>query len=284
VIEKRRIADFIRSGMIFAAAAFVTFLLFTLPFGINDVYTNVIDLRLRVAQGISADPNTFFNFLNEQAELLNLLKAAGVVGILAFIVVREVRFAVLLLFLWVGTTIVSLLMYRPLLPHHLAFLIVPVAILFAFALFKLLNLIKVPRLLPAVVTVMVLLTLLNRFNIAVLPQSTQSATPLQLRGIELVQAHTQPGDYIISDDGIVSALSNRLIPPYLTDISFVRIASGGVTSGHLEDALKTYQPKMILVWADRLRNVANFEQLMIQYHYRLIEDPDTQHQAYLLES
>ena len=131
---------------------------------------------------------------------------------------------------------------------------------------------------------MVALTLVNRFNIAAMPQSTQAATPLQLRGIELVQTHTQPGDYIISDDGIVSALSDRLIPPYLTDLSFVRIASGGVTTAQLEAALKTYQPKMILVWVNRLRNVPNFESLMNQYNYRLIEDPDTQHQAYLRES
>jgi hypothetical protein len=40
----------------------------------------------------------------------------------------------------------------------------------------------------------------------------------------------------------------------------------------------------VLVWADRLRNVPNFEGLMAQYHYRLLDDPDTQHQAYVLEA
>jgi 4-amino-4-deoxy-L-arabinose transferase-like glycosyltransferase len=284
LVEKKRIVDFIKAGVVFAASFIISFLLFTLPFGINDVYTNVIELRLRVAQGTSADPNTFFTFFNEQAELVNLLKAASVLSILTFIFVRDARFPLILLFLWVATTIVSLLVYHPLLPHHLTFLTVPIAVLFSFASFKLLNLIKVPRLLPAAVTILVLVMLVNRFNTATMPQSTQSTTPLQLRGIELVEAHTQPGDYIISDDGIVSALSNRLIPPYLTDISFVRIASGGVTAAHLEENIKTYQPKMILVWADRLRNVPNFEQIMSQYNYRLIEDPDTQHEAYLLES
>ena len=282
LIEKRRIGDFIKVLIVFGAALLLSVLLFTLPFGINNVYENVIQLRLRVAQGTSADPQTFINFFKEQNELVNLLIAGTVLSVMAFIAVKTARFPLILLFLWVVTTIISLLIYHPLLPHHLAFLAIPIVVFFSFALFKLLNLIKVPRVLPAAVTILVLVTLFNRFNSTSAPQPGV-ATPLQQKGIQLVETYTQPGDYIICDDGIVSALSDRRIPPYLTDLSFVRIASGGVTPEQLEDNLKTYQPKMALVWADRLRNVPNFEGLMQQYHYRLIEDPDTQHQAYVRE-
>lgn len=282
LVEKRRIADFLKACVIFAVAFGIAALVFTVPFGITDVYDNVVGLRLAVAQGTSADPQTFINFFNEQPALVYLLAAGAVLGILAFIAVRDARFPLMLLAAWVATTIVSLMIYHPLLPHHLAFLAVPITALFAFALFKLLNLIKIPRLLPAAVTIFVLVMLWVRFQSTSAPQPG-SATPLQQKGVQLVQTHTQPGDYIISDDGIVSALSDRLIPPDLTDISFVRIASGGVNPALLEDSLKTYQPKMVLVWADRLRNVPNFEGLMTQYHYRLLDDPDTQHQAYLLE-
>jgi hypothetical protein len=145
-----------------------------------------------------------------------------------------------------------------------------------------LSLVNVPRLLLVAVAIFMVVMLFNRVNSTSAPQPGV-ATSLQQKGIQLVETYTQPGDYIICDDGIVSALSDRRIPPYLTDISFVRIASGGITPEQLEYNLKTYQPKMVLVWADRLRNVPNFESLMQQYHYRLIEDPDTQHQAYVLE-
>jgi 4-amino-4-deoxy-L-arabinose transferase-like glycosyltransferase len=283
LIEKRQIKRFIQLLAIFAATCLVTVLLFTLPFGINAVYDNVIMLRMRTAAGIAPDPNTFVNFFREQRELVDLFGAGVVLGIIAFITLKEARFPLILLLLWVLSTMLSLLVYRPLLPHHLAFLPIPITVLFSFALFKLLGWIKVPRLIPAAVTLFVVVVLLNRFNTTTAPQPGV-ATDLQRRGVELVQMHTQPDDFIISDDGIVAALSERRIPPDLTDISFVRIASGGVTAEKLENSLQTYQPKMVLVWADRLRNVPNFENIMQQYGYQLIPDPDTQHQAYLLES
>jgi len=282
-VEKQRISDLIKRLAVFAAAFLVSLLLFTLPFGINDVYANVIELRLRVAAGTSADPTTFINFLREQSELVNLLAAGIVLSIIAFISVKDARFPLILVFLWVATTIVSLLVYHPLLPHHLAFLAVPITLFFAFSLFKLLNLIKFPNVVPAAVTLLVVVVLVNRLHYASIPQAGV-ATALQLKGIQLVQTYTEIGDYIICDDGIVSSLSNRLTPPYLTDLSFVRIASGGVTPEQLENNLKTYKPKMVLVWADRLRNIPNFDQIMRHYHYRLIDDADTQHQAYLLQS
>ncbi|MEO8612468.1 MAG: hypothetical protein ABI690_31520 [Chloroflexota bacterium] len=283
VIEKRHIGDFIKALLVFGLAVVVSALLFTQPFGIQAVYENVIQLRMRAAQGTVADPQTFLNFFREQDALVKLLIAGAVLSVMAFIGVKTARFPLILLFLWGVTTIVSLLVYHPLLPHHLAFLAVPITAYFAFSLFSLLNLIKVPRLLPAAVTVFVVFILANRLNTTSAPQPGVT-TLLQQKGIQLVETYTDPNDYIISDDGIVSALSDRRVPPYLTDLSFVRIGSGGVTRDQLEDNLKTYHPKMILVWADRLRNIANFEGLMKQYHYRLIEDPDTQHQAYLLVS
>jgi hypothetical protein len=281
LIEKRRIGDFIRVLVIFAAAVLVSVLLFTLPFGINNVYDNVIQLRMRAAQGTVADPQTFINFFKEQKELVNLLIAGAVLSVIAFIGVKTARFPLILLFLWVVTTIVSLLIYHPLLPHHLAFLAVPIVAFFAFSVFKLLDIIKVPRVLPAAVSIFVVIILFNRLNVTSAPQPGV-ATPLQQKGIQLVQTYSAPGDYIISDDGIVSALSDRRIPPYLTDISFVRIASGGVTRDQVEDNLKMYHPKMVLLWADRLRNIPGFDGLMQEYHYRLIDDLDTQHQAYVL--
>jgi len=282
VVEKRRVGDFIQFMAVFAVTCLIIVLVFTLPFGLSEVYDNVILLRIRAAVGIAPDPNVFINFFREQTELVNLLGAGIVLGLIVFVTIREARFPLILLVLWVLSTMLSLLVYRPLLPHHLAFLPVPIAVLFSFALFKLLRLINLPRLVPAAVTIFVLAVLLNHLSDALAPQPGV-ATPLQLRGIELVQAYTDPSDYIISDDGIVAALSNRLIPPDLTDISFVRIASGGVTPEKLEYNIVTYQPKMILVWADRLRNVPNFENIMRQYQYRLIEDPDTQHQAYIFD-
>jgi hypothetical protein len=283
LIEKRRIGDFIKALVIFAVAGLVSALLFTLPFGINNVYENVIQLRMQAAQGTVADPQTFINFFQEQKALVYLLIAGSVLSAIAFIGVKTARFPLILLGLWVVTTIVLLLIYHPLLPHHLAFLAIPIVAFFAFSVFKLLDLIKVPRVLPASVTIFVVIILFNRLNVTSAPQPGV-ATPLQQKGIQLVETYTDPGDFIISDDGIVSSLSDRRIPPYLTDISFVRIASGGVTHDQIEDNLKTYHPKMVLLWANRLRNIPGFDGLMQQYHYRLIEDPDTQHQAYILES
>jgi hypothetical protein len=130
LIEKRRIGEMIKVLIVFGTALVVSGLLFTLPFGINNVYENVIQLRLRVAQGTSADPQTFINFFKEQNELVNLLIAGSVLSVIAFIGVKTARFPLILLVLWVVTTIISLLIYHPLLPHHLAFLAIPIVVLF----------------------------------------------------------------------------------------------------------------------------------------------------------
>jgi hypothetical protein len=253
LVEKRRISDFVKVLFIFGVSFLVAILLFTLPFGINTVYENVIQLRLRAAQGTSADPQTFINFLKEQKELVDLLIAGSVLSVIAFIGVKTARFPLILLILWVVTTIVSLLIYHPLLPHHLAFLAIPIVVLFSFALFKLLSLIQVPRLLPAAVQFWWWYIVSPReFHVRA---AAGAATPLQQK-FNWFKLHRFGRHYYQRRQDCLGFIGSADTPVF--DRHLVCAIASGASPGQ-QGQPETYHPKMVLVWADRLRNIPNLK-------------------------
>jgi len=62
----------------------------------------------------------------------------------------------------------------------------------------------------------------------------------------LVQSLTSPDDFIISGDLLIPFLSNRPIPPFLTDISWARIQMGLVSSAMLIQACQAYDIRVVV--------------------------------------
>lgn len=62
----------------------------------------------------------------------------------------------------------------------------------------------------------------------------------------LVQSLTNPNEFIISGDLLIPFLSDRPIPPFLTDLSWPRLQLGLVNSAILIQACQTYDVKVIV--------------------------------------
>ena len=282
VAKPQKVRNFVKSFALFSVAFFIVLLLFTLPFGINNIFTNVIELRFQAAAASTVDPSLFLHYLNQQPQLIVLLIVA--IGLSAIVVVKnkDKRFPFFIIFVWVASTFTILVVYHPLLSHHLVLLAVPITLFFSFALFTVMNKLTTSKyvLIPIVLFTVVILA--GRLYYAV-NQPEQILSETEIAAVNMVDKYTMQGDYIISDDGLVTGVSQRLTPPQLTDLSLVRIGSGNLTPTEFTHNLDTYKPKMIFAWTGKLITLHNFSQIMKQYHYNEIDRMDTYHHAYLLE-
>jgi len=281
----KKIGRLLEAMAIFGIVFGLALIAFALPFGLNTVVSNVISLRVEAASASPQDPTLFWQFLQTSPLLIGLLIAGGMLTVIVALREKAARFPLLVLLAWVMATLAILLLYHPLMPHHLVLLAVPVTLLFSFALTQLLNSIPSPlrRLVPVAISLFLAVVLGQRVSSSLLPQNG-IPTPLESEGIQLADTYTQPGDFIVSDDGIVTGLSNRPTPPDLTDISYVRLGTGSLNSREFKMYLKTYKPKLILAWADRLTYLQNFDMILQDDHYQLIDTIDSHYKAYLLES
>jgi hypothetical protein len=172
--------------------------------------------------------------------------------------------------------------YHPLLPHQLVFLAVPGAVFCAFALYLKVDQTKFARYVFVPISALVIIALGGRIVYA-LTFRGDILSNVELAGIALINAYSKPGDFVVSDDGLISGLSDRLTPPDLTDLSYIRISSGNLTVEAFERDLDTYKPKIILTWADKLIYLPGFTKIMARYHYVLAKEIDYYHRAYLPE-
>ncbi|HVU12030.1 MAG TPA: glycosyltransferase family 39 protein [Phototrophicaceae bacterium] len=281
VIERHSLRRFIQIAVIFGAAFGIAALLSTLPFGLGAIINNVIDLRLDAASYAPFDPNVFLGFLKDQPQLIVLLALGLVLSSSVAIQRKTARLPLALLLTWVASTFVLLFSYRPLMEHHLVLLAVPIVLLFAFALVQGIDLLDGAVVLRAAVPIFVLAVLISRVSY-VLDEPRGITTSIEKTGISLVRADSAAGDYIITDDGLVSAFSQRLTPPDLTDLSAVRISTGDITDKQFETILTEYKPKLVLAWDYRLMFLPDFAQIMQQFHYLPLLNGDPGHQAYVL--
>src|SRR5260221_8111434 len=63
LIERRKTFDFIKSCAVIGLTALVVLAVFTIPFGLSSVFSDVVQLRVQAANASSADPNVFMRYL-----------------------------------------------------------------------------------------------------------------------------------------------------------------------------------------------------------------------------
>jgi 4-amino-4-deoxy-L-arabinose transferase-like glycosyltransferase len=281
--------------LIFAAAYAVTLLCFSLPFGFAAIYNNVVTLRLQLLATTRPDLTLFFLRLNAQPSVVILLGLGCVtVGIAAYRT-KQMRLPLLIVTTWVLASLVMLAVYRPLLEHHMVLLALPTALFFAFALvscahsYKRASLLVLnisPTLIVIITTIWCGVSFITHFQSPIQSPNgggVHGLIPEQVQqdGLDLILKYTEPQDYIVTDDGLIAGLSDRRVPPALVDISGAKISAGTITLEAFRENLQHYQPKLILAWAYRLKNLSGFHDLMRENGYRIIAKLDEDHIAYL---
>ena len=169
---------------------------------------------------------------------------------------------------WVAISLVAILVYKPLFPHHLVMLAPPLALVAAVGLRSL------PALIGrgAVVGAGLVLATASAGAFVGFRDLQLALTP-DLHDAEMtaaVQAISRPGDFWISDNPFAVAAANRDIPGPLVDTSGQRTRAGLLTVADLEAARVRYDVRWVLVDSFRLDAVPGFRAWLYQ-HFHAVE-------------
>jgi len=243
----------------FLMTSFLFFVIFIIPFGLREVFSNSILLRF---QAINLPTNFFllFDYLKKDLALLGIICTGF---LLAFFRKEKLKYPLNIIFLWGLTSITFFFFYRPLFPHHLAILSIPVALLFSYSIFLVLK--SKIKLYIIIVFIITSVFLVNRVN-TFFTKENQILHKDHQKAINIIRKNTQKDDLIVSDEQILSAASDRLPPPELSDISYVRIRSKNLSPEKFAKIINEYKPKMIIPWNGRLREIENFNRILVDYH------------------
>lgn len=253
----------LKTFLTYAAVMFLTWLTVTvflvLPFGIKEVINDSFLLRLQSANQ-SLSFFLLFDYLKFNQVLLSVILGSAV---LLLIKRKSLDRISGILPVWSISSLVFFFFYRPLFPHHLAILSVPFVLLFCFLVNRILeNKKTIGYTLLLVVTGLAVYTRINLI----------SKTPKNLldrnrqEAVNFIIRNTDVNDVIISDEEILNALSGRLPPPELSDVSYVRIRSGNLDYRLVGQIIKKVKPKLIVMWNGRLQLIKGFDGFLENYH------------------
>jgi 4-amino-4-deoxy-L-arabinose transferase-like glycosyltransferase len=173
------------------------------------------------------------------------LSLLALAGLAAALLVRR-WYAAGLLLLWLPGSIVMLLLFRPLFPHHAAILAAPLAVSAGVGVgvgFACLRGRRLVALLPAAALLAygAFLPRLAHDDRHVLV-SAPAADPLAA----WVAAQSSPGQLVAPDNVRIAVLADRLVPPPLCDPSTVRVKAGYLTAADLISVTERYHPVLVL--------------------------------------
>jgi 4-amino-4-deoxy-L-arabinose transferase-like glycosyltransferase len=200
---------------------------------------------------------------------LSILALAGLV-----IVLLARRFyAAGVLILWLPGSIVMLLLFRPLFPHHAAILTAPLAVCAAVGAGTVIEeRLSLTRLLTGILVVAALIYLAFVPRLAhddrhLLVTAPGGADPL----VAWVRAHSTPAQFVAPDNVSLADMADRLVPPPLCDPSVVRTRAGYLTTADLITATKRYRPVLVLPTGVFAANAGYMHWL--RAHYRKVTAP-----------
>lgn len=200
------------------------------------------------------------------------LSILALAGILALIATRQFTIAIFLV-VWVGGTMVMLLLFRPLFPHHPAILLSGLALCagagIGVAVQSVVSNVRRPGIaaltvaLAAIAYLFLAPRIVHADRHVLLPGYRQNTLSL----VPYVTAHTAPTDLIAVDDLAVADLAHRLVAPPLCDPSNVRLQSGDLTAADLIAATKRYRVRLVLPSFGIFLQVQGYERWLAG-HYR----------------
>jgi hypothetical protein len=194
-------------------------------------------------------PNLRLLFLRRE----NPLEALAAVGAVVALLRRDRRITGPLI--WAAVSVVAILFYKPLFPHHLVMLTPPLALVAAVGLAPILTL----RARGLAIAGLVLATAAAGTYIVV--RDTRPVLAPDLHDAEMaaaVRAVSRPGEFWISDNPYGVAEADRDLPGTLVDTSRQRTRAGLLTAADLEAARVRYDVRWLLADSGRLDEVPGY--------------------------
>lgn len=233
------------------------FIFFILPFGIKEVFYNSILLRFQ-AMTTSSTSFLLFDYLKMDMVLSTIIMTSLTIGLFKL---NKLDSTQKIIFLWNIFVLILFLFYRPLFPHHLVMLTVPMVLLLSQVAGYFFSDKKLFR---SIIIIVLVISLSNRVY-----QTTKHSSKLindqQQKAIEIIRKYSGVDDVVISDEEILNGISGRLPPPELSDTSFVRIGSNNLTPEDFKKIINVYKPKLIIPWNGRLESIENFKDSLVGY-------------------
>ncbi|MFA6512877.1 MAG: glycosyltransferase family 39 protein [Patescibacteria group bacterium] len=255
--KKISVKNIINLFLAFILVSLGIIFLFIFPFGVKEVFYNSILLRFQAAAS-SSTSFLLFDYLKRDTILLGIILGSL---ILSFYKKNIYNYFHKVILLWVIFTLILFIFYRPLFPHHLVMLAVPIVLLFSLLIDSCFTNKKILR---SLVLTILIISLSNRIYLTI-KTSSKLINDQQQKAVEIIKKYTNTNDIVISDEEILNGLSSRLPPPELSDISQVRIRSNNLTSENFIKIINTYKPKLIVPWNGRLESIKNFNEVLGNY-------------------
>jgi len=255
--KKISIKNIINLFLIFFSVSLGFFILLILPSGIKEVFYNLIILRFQAA-ATSSTSFLLFDYLKKDFVLSVVLLSSL---FLSFIKNKNIHDRLNVIYIWNIFILIIFIFYRPLFPHHLVVLTVPIVLLFSQVIE---NRFSNKKLFKFIVLIILIISLSNRIYITA-KTSLKLINNQQQDAIEIIKKHTSIDNVVVSDEEILNGLSGRLPPPELSDISQVRIRSNNLSPENFKEIINAYKPKLIIPWNGRLQSIKNFNKVLGDY-------------------
>jgi len=191
------------------------------------------------------------------------LEALGIGGTLVGLIRRDR--SVLMPLAWAVVSLIAILTYEPIFPHHLVLLTPPLALLAAVGVANARGFGR-----PAFAIAAVLVVGTAAVGVAVDTREALRTLAPDLHDAEMtaaVRAHGQPDDYWFSDNAYAVAAADRNIPGPLVDTSGQLTAAGLLTVNDLERTRVRYDVKWILADNGRLERIPGFHAWVLAHFH-----------------
>jgi 4-amino-4-deoxy-L-arabinose transferase-like glycosyltransferase len=190
------------------------------------------------------------------------LLAAGAAGLL--VALRHAPQLALVAGSWAAASALMLAVQRPLWPHHLVALTVPLALLTG-GLAHVAPRFDGGRLRSAVLAAIIVLSFLAAWRLHLGQMSDSELRP----AVASLQAATSPSWPVMTDDQYLAALAGRNTPPQLVDTSLVRVTSGDVTTEQVKAIAQRSGARAFLFSTGRLTKLPGLEDwVRVNYPHR----------------
>lgn len=157
---------------------------------------------------------------------------------------------------WLLSSLVMLAWHTPLFPHHFIILLPPLILLASQTIQQLAyRIISTPTrptaylLLPIVI--------IAALNLPAMVQANQQTAAIvtggrEAQAIDLLQAVSQPTDFVMGDSQLLIFMADRQTPPPLGDVALVAIKANLQTAERMIRLSETYHPSATVQWSLRL--------------------------------
>jgi hypothetical protein len=169
---------------------------------------------------------------------------------------------------WLVGGVAVLLFYSPLWPKHVAYVVPPLAILAGAGFASIGALVSHPkpwrRAVPGLAAILALAlvaaqaTTLAGETRAIVYRHAGSDLSRYAGDLELVEAATRPGDFVVVDDAYLAMLTGRLTPPFLADLSWNRILARALTGEQAIAETRRYDSRVLILEDDHLGQIQRY--------------------------